>query len=41
MLSTPNQPILLVEDSPEDYEMAIRGLKKIWVAEPHSTLLGW
>lgn len=34
MLSTPKQPILLVEDSPEDYEMAIRGLKKAGLRNP-------
>ena len=34
MLSTPNQPILLVEDSPEDYEMALRGLKKAGLRNP-------
>ncbi len=28
MPMTPNQPILLVEDSPEDYETTVRSLKK-------------
>ena len=34
MLSTPKQPILLVENSPEDYEMAMRGLKKSGLRNP-------
>ena len=31
---TPNQPILLVEDSPEDYEMTVRSLKKAGLKNP-------
>ena len=29
-----NQPILIVEDSPEDYETAVRGLKRAGLANP-------
>jgi len=29
-----NQPILLVEDSPEDYETAVRGLKRAGFSNP-------
>ncbi|WP_454062326.1 response regulator [Candidatus Nitrospira salsa] len=31
---TPQQPILLVEDSPEDYEMTVRSLRAAGVANP-------
>ncbi len=31
---TPNQPILLVEDSPEDFEMTVRSLKKAGLKNP-------
>lgn len=31
---TPNQPILLVEDSPEDYEMTVRSLEKAGLKNP-------
>lgn len=34
-MTTPtSQPILIVEDSPEDYEAALRGLKKAGLANP-------
>ena len=31
---TPNQPILLVEDSPEDYDMTVRSLRKAGLKNP-------
>jgi len=31
---TPNQPILLVEDSPEDFEMTVRSLQKAGLKNP-------
>lgn len=31
---TPNQPILLVEDSPEDFEMTVRSLKNAGLKNP-------
>ena len=34
MLSTPNQPILLVEDSPEDFEATRRALHKSGLRNP-------
>ncbi len=34
MSMTPNQPILLVEDSPEDYETTVRSLKKAGLKNP-------
>jgi CheY-like chemotaxis protein len=33
-LRTPNQPILLVEDSPEDYEATLRAFKKSGLKNP-------
>lgn len=34
MFATAHQPILLVEDSPEDYEATVRGLRKACMANP-------
>ena len=34
MMSTPNQPILLVEDSPEDFEATRRALQKSGLRNP-------
>ena len=34
MLQTPNQPILLVEDSPEDFEATVRAFKKSGLKNP-------
>ncbi len=34
MVMTPNQPILLVEDSPEDYETTVRSLQKAGLKNP-------
>ncbi|WNM56495.1 response regulator [Candidatus Nitrospira allomarina] len=34
MINTPNQPILLVEDSPEDYEVATRSLRAAGLKNP-------
>lgn len=34
MMTTPNQPILLVEDSPEDYETTVRSLQKAGLKNP-------
>jgi len=34
MTTTPQQPILLVEDSPEDYEATVRALKTAGLANP-------
>lgn len=34
MTKTGTQPILLVEDSPEDYETTVRGFKKAGMANP-------
>lgn len=34
MSMTPKQPILLVEDSPEDYETTVRSLKKAGLKNP-------
>lgn len=33
-LRTPNQPILLVEDSPEDYEATVRAFKRAGLKNP-------
>lgn len=33
-MHTPNQPILLVEDSPEDYEATVRAFKKSGLRNP-------
>jgi CheY-like chemotaxis protein len=33
-LRTPNQPILLIEDSPEDYEATLRAFKKSGLKNP-------
>ena len=33
-MRTPNQPILLVEDSPEDFEATVRALRKAGLANP-------
>lgn len=34
MTASPQQPILLVEDSPEEYEATVRALKKAGLANP-------
>jgi CheY-like chemotaxis protein len=34
MIATPNQPILLVEDSPEDFEVATRSLRATGLKNP-------
>jgi CheY-like chemotaxis protein len=34
MFATMHQPILLVDDSPEDYEATVRGLRKAGMANP-------
>jgi len=34
MIKGPNQPILLVEDSPEDFEATVRALRKSGLANP-------
>lgn len=34
MVRTPNQPILLVEDSPEDYEATLRAFKRSGLKNP-------
>ncbi|WP_447971304.1 response regulator [Nitrospira sp. M1] len=34
MVATPQQPILIVEDSPEDYEMTVRSLRAAGLINP-------